>query len=93
MTYPQAKGTFNDLRVGIIHLATVIDSVVRRDDNAGTLIPLRRRVRRTLQANVEKEKFPFTHAAVRTVPATEGLAAYGETGEIASVTVSRPITS
>lgn len=48
-------------------------------------------MRRTLQANTEQEKLPVTHAAVRTAPAIEGLANYEETGEVASVTINRPI--
>lgn len=41
----KAKGEFNDLRVGTLHLAHLIDSVVRLDDDGG-FIPARSRVRR-----------------------------------------------
>lgn len=47
----QAKGEFNDLRVGVLHLASLIDSVVRQADDScggdsggGGLIPAKSRV-------------------------------------------------
>lgn len=40
---------------------------------------------------MEQKKLAFTHAAVRTASAIEGLAEYEETGEIASVAIDRPI--
>lgn len=42
----QAKGEFTDLKVGILHLADLIDSVVRQadDEDGGGLIPAKSRV-------------------------------------------------
>lgn len=49
----QAKEEFNDLRVGILHLASLIDSVVRYDQLKGRLLPAQSRVR-LLQAQASK---------------------------------------
>ncbi|CAN0084062.1 unnamed protein product, partial [Ectocarpus sp. 12 AP-2014] len=45
----KAKGEFTDLRVGVIHLASLIDSVVRQaDDHGGELILAKSRVQQLL---------------------------------------------
>lgn len=51
MWLEQAKEEFNDLRVGVLHLATLIDSVVRQTDDccggdSGGLVPAKTRVQK-----------------------------------------------
>lgn len=52
----QAQRDFNDIRVGILHLANLIDSVIRLDDESGALTPAKSRVRQLKAAEVAAAK-------------------------------------
>ncbi|CAM9179945.1 unnamed protein product [Ectocarpus fasciculatus] len=67
----KAKGEFTDLRVGVIHLASLIDSVVRQaDDHGGNLILAKSRVQQLLAKELSD-----TAAATDVPPAVVGGAA------------------
>ncbi|CBJ30460.1 conserved unknown protein [Ectocarpus siliculosus] len=63
----KAKGDFTDLRVGVLHLASLIDSVVRQaDDHGGALILAKSRVQQLLAKELSNA------AAATDVPSAVG---------------------